>query len=372
MMGKDESVTSKEGLSTTKIGRSIIRAALFKSGGYKMFNRYREETAEQMPRFERRFVEDLLREIKSDGDAAATQQAFSEEIGTDALALPSSQIDEVRARMSTPETLADRVHRILDSNFVKMTFPVFNALYDAAAHSDREDSLKQDMVEGHILAIDLSEPMDRIVDMDEDVEFLDDYRLLNPYILRLARNKIAKGGDAVLAEFEKGFADARTGQYVDEKLKSTPLSITEMQMDTSYKKYRAVMGTAGRNMALAANPLGEIYYTGMAHAAEAVGCGNEIEDSVRDMRVKVPSWPLYYSVLCGDVKQGFEMTFKRSQMYLSQARLSLEILPTDFTHTDFLKFLFMTVEHYTEFWYNKLGKLDVWDRLQESLPVNQT
>ena len=93
--------------------------------------------------------------------------------------------------------------------------------------------------------------MDRIVDKDEDLEYLDDYKLMNPYILKLARDKISKGGDMVLKEFEEGFKDARIGQYLDEKLKSKPTSITEEEMTLSYKKYRAVMGTAGRNMALA-------------------------------------------------------------------------------------------------------------------------
>ena len=32
---------------------------------------------------------------------------------------------------------------------------------------------------------------------------------------------------------------------------------------------------------------------GMAKAAESVGCGNEIEDSIRDKAIKIPSWPLY-------------------------------------------------------------------------------
>ena len=34
----------------------------------------------------------------------------------------------------------------------------------------------------------------------------------------------------------------------------------------------------------------------MAKAAESVGCGNEIEDTIRDKAVKIPSWPLYYSL----------------------------------------------------------------------------
>ena len=85
---------------------------------------------------------------------------------------------------------------------------------------DEENTqLKQDIVDGHIIAIDLSEPMDRIVDKDEDLEYLDDYKLMNPYILKLAREKISKGGEDVLKEFEEGFKDARIGQYLDEKLK---------------------------------------------------------------------------------------------------------------------------------------------------------
>ena len=134
-----------------------------------------------------------------------------------------------------------------------MTFPVFNALYDAAAEfsGNNDPKMRQYMVDGHIIAIDLSEPMDRIVDKDEDLEYLDDYKLMNPYILKFARDKISQGGEEVLQEFEDGFKDARVGQYIDTKLKSKPTTITEEEMNECYKKYRAVMGTAGRNMALA-------------------------------------------------------------------------------------------------------------------------
>ncbi len=38
--------------------------------------------------------------------------------------------------------------------------------------------------------------MDRIVDKDEDLEYLDDYKFMNPYILAIARTNIAQGGDA--------------------------------------------------------------------------------------------------------------------------------------------------------------------------------
>jgi hypothetical protein len=355
---------------STKSGKQIIKQGLFKSKGFKLFNQYKEEAESEFPKFAQRFTDDLLREIKSDQNPSSTQKAFAQEVGTSEIILQDSEIPAIKSKLENPDILKDRVLRILNSNFVKMTLPVFCALYDAAADyaNNRSAQMRQDLVDGHIIAIDLSEPMDRIVDKDEDLEYLDDYKLMNPYILKLARDKIAKGGEEVLREFEDGFKDARLGQYIDTKLKTTPTRITEEQMNQCYKKYRAVMGTAGRNMALAKNPLGEIFYLGMARAAESVGCGNEIEDSIKNKFVKVPSWPLYYSLLTNDVKKGFEYTMKKSELYLSDARLALELLPKDFSHTEFLEFLFLTVEHYNQYWYNQLDKANLWSEFSAKLP----
>jgi len=368
--GKDQSVVSKEALMSTKSGKQIIKQGLFKSQGFKLFNKYKEEAENEFPNFAERFTDDLLREIKADSSPNTTQQKFAEEVGSTEIILQESQIDGIKSKLEDREILKDRVLRILNSNFVKMTFPVFNALYDAAAEfsGTNDPQMRQNMVDGHIIAIDLSEPMDRIVDKDEDLDYLDDYKLMNPYILKLARDKISKGGEEVLKEFEDGFKDARLGQYIDTKLKTKPLTITEEEMNQCYKKYRAVMGTAGRNMALAKRPLGEIFYLGMARAAECVGCGNEIEDTIKNKFVKIPSWPLYYSLLANDVKKGFELTMEKSNLYLSDARLALELLPDKFSHKEFLEFLFLTVEHYNQFWYNRLQKANIWSTLSENLP----
>jgi len=368
--GKDQSVVSKEALMSTKSGKQIIKQGLFKSQGFKLFNKYKEESENEFPNFAERFTDDLLREIKADSSPNTTQQKFAEEVGSTEIILRESQIDGIKSKLEDREVLKDRVLRILNSNFVKMTFPVFNALYDAAAEfsGTNDPQMRQNMVDGHIIAIDLSEPMDRIVDKDEDLDYLDDYKLMNPYILKLARDKISKGGEDVLKEFEDGFKDARLGQYIDTKLKTKPLTITEEEMNQCYKKYRAVMGTAGRNMALAKRPLGEIFYLGMARAAECVGCGNEIEDTIKNKFVKIPSWPLYYSLLANDVKKGFELTMEKSNLYLSDARLALELLPNKFSHKEFLEFLFLTVEHYNQFWYNRLQKANIWSTLYENLP----
>ena len=371
MSGKDESVFSKDALLSTKPGKEIVKQALFKSKGYKQFDKYKKQSEEEFSNFVERFTDDLLKEIKSDSSPDVIQQKFAEEIGSDEMTLEKSQISQVKSRLENYETLKDRVSRILNSNFVKMTFPVFSALYDASSEyfGDKQDlQLRNDIIDGHIIAIDLSEPMDRIMDRDEDLEYLDDYKLMNPYLLKLARDKIAKGGKDVLEEFERGFKDARIGQYLDFKLKTKPTGISEEDMMQCYKKYRSVMGTAGRNMALARKPLGEIFYLGMAKAAESVGCGNEIEDSIKNKFVKIPSWPLYYGLLTGDVKKGFEVTMEKSNLYLNEARLALELLPENFSHRNFLEFLFLTVEHYNLFWFNQLQKENLWSEFSARLP----
>ena len=371
MGGKNSSLVSKEALMGTKPGKKMIKQGLFKSKGYRMFSKYKMEAQIELPNLAKRFAKQMHTAIKADGAPADTLKAFVAETGEIEMDLQPSMIEKVKANLNDPQILQDRIMRILDSNFVKMTYPVFNALYDAAAAYDgRDSSLRQDMVEGHMLAIDLSEPMDRIIDKDEDLEYLDDYRLMNPYILQIAREKIKRGGEHVLEEFENGFAQARMGQDMDTALKQRPNKITKEEMGESYKKYRSVMGTAGRNMALAKNPLGEIFYSGMAHAAEGVGCGNEMEDSLKHEFIKVPSWPLYYTLCTQNVEKGFDLTMEKSDLYLNEARLAIKAVPKNFTHTDFLNFLFLSVEHYNRYWYNRITKASVWKRFESNLPVS--
>ena len=355
---------------STGAGRQIVRQKLFNSKGMRIFTKYEKEYKHEFPRFSERLALDILGEMRRDPDPGESQQEFAREMGSEELALERSRVEGVRAGLDDEHTMRDRTARILDSNFIKMTFPVFYALYDAAADLDgRNDrTLRTAMVDGHLAAIALSEPMDRIVDRDEDLEYLDDYKLLNPYILKVARARISAGGEDVLAEFEEGFRDAMAGQHLDVKMKLNPTRITERDMAESYKKYRAVMGTAGRNMALARNPLGEIFYVGMARAAETVGCGNEIEDSIRDGAIKIPSWPLYYSLLMGDVRKGFDLTVTKSQIYLQEARVASEMLPDNFAYREFFDLLLLTVEHYVQFRHRQLQKADLWRRFEEGLP----
>ncbi|MGI0036960.1 MAG: hypothetical protein ACRD99_01220 [Nitrososphaera sp.] len=371
MSGKDESVFSKEALMGTQAGKDILKQGLLRSKGYKQFNQYKEKTENEFQGFAQRFVMSLYKAISSDTNASLTMNKFAEEVGSTELVPEPSQLDGIRASLSSTEVLGDRVKRILTSNFVKMTFPVFNALFDGSSryfNDNISEEKRNAVIDGHIIAIDLSEPMDRIVDKDEDLDYLEDYKFMSPYILEIAREKIAQGGESVLGAFEDGFKDARIGQYIDVKLKSRPMSISDENMTDCYKKYRAVMGTAGRNMALNRRPLGDIFHLGMAKAGECVGCGNEIEDAIKNGAIKVPSWPLYFALNTGDVRRGFELTMAKSELYLDEAKIALDMLPESFELKPFLEFLFLTVRHYNQYWYNELVRRSPFEEFEKRLP----
>ncbi|RMF31485.1 MAG: hypothetical protein D6752_02140, partial [Candidatus Nitrosothermus koennekii] len=358
MSSKDEHIFSKEGLMSTHAGRDIMKQAMFKSKAYKQFQYYKESSEDNINKFIERFTTQLYDYIRNDKNHKDTLDKFVKEVGSEELSLEEDNIAIIKERLSDINTLRDRVNRIINSNFVKMTLPVFTALLDGAdkyysLNLSRED--KNDLIDGHIIAIDLSEPMDRIIDKDEDLEYLDDYRLMNPYILKIARDKISKFGDQVLETFENGFKDAREGQYIDYIMKKNRKINYEL-MDVCYKKYRAIMGTAGKNMALAREPLGEIFYYGMAKAGESVGCGNELEDSLKNKSIKIPSWPLYYISLTDDIKEALDLTLQKSDLYLEEAKLALDMLPDRFDTKPFIEFLFLTVKHYNQYWYNKAVK----------------
>jgi hypothetical protein len=372
MSTKDGSIFTKSALTSTGSGRAILKQMFFRQIGSKQFNKYKQKTEQEFPEFTKRYLLSLHENIVSDPNPSNTLKKFIEESGSSEFSLDDQKVNDVKSRLSKPEILADRVGRILNSNFVKMTFPVFTALFDGASDYLKENiplETRNSIIDGHMIAIDLSEPMDRIIDRDEDVEFLDDYKLMSPYILEIARQKISQGGDSILKAFEDGFKDARIGQYIDSKLKSKPESISDESMIACYKKYRAVMGSAGRNMALNHRPLADIYHLGMARAGECVGCGNEIEDAIKNGSIKIPSWPLYYSLNVGDIKRGFELTMKKSKIYSDDAKIALSMLPQEYPIMPFLEFLFLTINHYNEYWYNEMVRRNLFPYFEKNTNV---
>jgi hypothetical protein len=355
---KDDFTFSKVNLLKTPSGRSILKKGIIKDEGYRQFKKYVDLSKKEYDGFVLRFKADMYGLLNSDSEPLSTHDEFINEIGgSNDLRLDSNYFPKVKNNLLKGDNLFDRIKRILNSNFVKMTFPVFYALYDGFVDYKKDPSLlklRNSVIDGHVIAIDLSEPMDRVLDKDEDVEYLDDYKFLSPYILRLAKQKISGVGNGVYREFGTGFKDALDGQQIDYEMKVGLKDLTYENLEQSYKKYRSILGTAGKNMSLNQKPLSEIYYIGMAKAAECVGCGNEIQDAIVTNGIKSPSWPLFYSVTTGNVKKGFKLTLDKSYSYLSEAYSAFHMLDDDFKIKPFLGFLFLTVSHYNEFWYREL------------------
>jgi hypothetical protein len=373
MNGKDDFIFNKINLLKTSSGQKILRKGILKDKGYLQFKKYVNLSKKEYNDFVMRFQNNIYHMIKSDSSPIATHEEFVKEIGnSEALRLDSKDFSIIKNKLMTEDQLFDRIKRILNSNFVKMTFPVFYALYDGYVTFKKDPDLlkvRTSVVDGHLIAIDLSEPMDRIIDKDEDIDYLDDYKFLNPYILLLAKQKISSAGKNVYNEFENGFKEALNGQQVDYEMKIGIRDLTYENLELSYKKYRAILGTAGKNMSLNQVPLSEIYYIGMAKAAECVGCGNEIQDAIITNGIKSPSWPLYYSSITGSVKTGFKLTIEKSYSYLSEAYSALNMLDNEFEVKPFLSFLFLTVSHYNEFWYHELlsNRQDLLGKFQKDL-----
>ena len=372
MSGKDDYIFRKQNLLTTQSGRKIFKSGLIRDKKYTSFKFYLNKSKKEYDGFVQRYKDGIYGLIKSDNSPIQTHRDFIKEIGgTHELELSSQEIETLKLKLEDPTDLFDRINRILNSNFIKMTFPVFYALFDGYAESSglNDHKMRNNVIDGHLIAIDLSEPMDRILDRDEDLDYLEDYKFINPYILLLAKQKISETAPGVMEEFQSGFDDALLGQQIDYDLKTKKLELTYDNLEQSYKKYRSVLGTAGRNMSLNQRPLSEIYYIGMAKAAECVGCGNEIQDAIVTKGIKSPSWPLFYSNLTHDVKSGFRLTLEKSKAYLSEASLALEMLDNDIRIKPFLEFLFLTVSHYNEFWYRELvtKRADLLNTFQKEL-----
>src|ERR671938_1756920 len=166
MSTKDGSIFTKSALMSTSSGKAILKQIFFRQLGYKQFNKYKMKTEQEFAAFTERYLLSLHEIIVSDPSPSNTLRKFIEESGSSEFALDEQKINDIKSRLSKPEILADRVGKILNSNFVKMTFPVFTALFDGASDYLKENvphESRSSIIDGHMIAIDLSEPMDRVV-----------------------------------------------------------------------------------------------------------------------------------------------------------------------------------------------------------------
>jgi hypothetical protein len=356
---------------STSSGRELVLRKAVGSRGIKQLEFYAGRSKGYFSDLPTVYTQGLHRLMKQDREPQRTLVVFEEAYKDfPEFALGMEKIDTVKKKLLDAEQLRIRVDRLLESDFISDTSFIFLALCESALQYKGvkvTEEIKRNLMFGHLIAIDLSEGMDRVIDQDEDLEFLDDCRFMNPYILQLAREMIFDVSQPIYHSFERGFSRAMKAQSLDRKLKENPRTITSEQMEKSYDKYRAIMGTAARNMAFNEGNIAEVLDLGMSKAAEAGGCTNELKDSLKLKTLKVPSWPLYYGIQTRNPRKAMELTLDKGRNYLEQATLALEMVPSDFPIIPLLSVLFLVVGHKMEYEYNNTMRNISFKALEEQL-----
>ena len=356
---------------STPSGRKLVLRKAVGSRGIKQLEFYVERSKEYFSDLPTVYTQGLHRLIKQDREPQRTLAVFEEAYKDfPELALDSNKINPVKQRLSDVEELRVRVNNLLSSDFISNTGFIFLALCEGALQYNGTpvtEEIKRNLLYGHMIAIDLSEGMDRAIDQDEDLEFLNDYRLMNPYILKLGQEMIGAVDQSVYQSFENGFNRALKAQSLDRRAKKDPRFVDHEKMNRIYDKYRAVIGTAGRNMAFNRGPIAEIYDLGMAKAAEAGGCTDELIDSLKVNSFENPSWPLFFALQAGDPRKAFELTLEKGRVYLNEARIALEMIPRDFPITPFIDSLFLVLGHKMGHAFNTTVREISFSSLEEQL-----
>src|SRR5205823_5571218 len=135
-------------------GKIIMKQIVFRQSGYKQFNKYKQKTEQEFPGFTSRFLVSLHEKISTDTNPSGTLKKFIDEVGSSEFTLDEHNINDVKSRLSKPDVLSDRLGRLLNSNFVKMTYPIFNALLDGASMYLKETEpvdTKNYIIDGHLI-----------------------------------------------------------------------------------------------------------------------------------------------------------------------------------------------------------------------------
>ena len=70
-----------------------------------------------------------------------------------------------------------------------------------------------------------------------------------------------------------------------------------------------------------------------------------------------------------NVQKAFQLTLVKGKIYLDEAKIALDMLPDELTVKPFLKFLFLTVSHYNQYWFNEMKRRDLFPYFQKNLAI---
>ena len=126
MRGKDDYIFQKSNVLRTSSGRRILTSGLLRDRKYSLFRHYLNQSKGEYIGFVQRYKDGIYQLINSDYSPIETHKAFIAEVGNSKeLEIETEQISNIREKMTQRNIINDTIDRILNSNFVKMTFPVF-------------------------------------------------------------------------------------------------------------------------------------------------------------------------------------------------------------------------------------------------------
>ena len=60
---------------------------------------------------------------------------------------------------------------------------------------------------------------------------------------------------------------------------------------------------------------------------------------------------------------------KKSKIYSDDAKIALNMLPQEYPIMPFLEFLFLTINHYNEYWYNEMVRRNLFPYFEKNTNV---
>jgi hypothetical protein len=337
---------------------------LFLKGAKKQSKKFDKEGKVFLERFKKRLTEKLYHEIKKDKNPTETINSFAEELGFEELECKKGSGGQIRRGLLDQTNLKKTVECLCESKFVYQLAPVFCAI-SWSVREYKKLNIKEKQVD-QLLAAPLegligSNAIDSIIDRDEYLNFLDYFKLIGAYSIKLARaDSLESGGEVTLKLFEEGLKDANIGQHIDKRIKeriekNSKASITYSEMEECYRKYNPV-GVAAKMQCWNEKDLEDIFYVGGASLGKEGGIIDDFQDTLEKKRFDNPSWQSYFLSRTKDVEKSLEYAFEQGKIYGERGKMTIGWLPHGYSILPYLEGIFWYLNRSLKKEYKKVKK----------------
>lgn len=312
-----------------------------RSKAWKQFLFYREKSKDRLQSFHRKLLKELHQKIKNDENPYGSASSLAEELGFTELNYNTrKEALQAKERLEDEKLLEERLYQLEETKFIKTTAPFFEGIIDAISKLERQPEEEMEQIYyGHYCAIQVSDGGDRIIDKDEELNRLEDYKLMVAHVDRIATENIEPYPE-VYKSYVEGLKLAKIGQRRDRELKENPRLITYQRMEECYLKVFEPIGRTARNLTKNIQPYAELLHVGAGKISSVMMIGDEEQDLIEGGKIEVPSWILYYSMQKGDIMEGLKLTLEKAKKYEEEARIMYKMLPGDFPIKPLLSLLF--------------------------------